>query len=476
MSYIFQILPPRREYLKTGYSKLIEFLTLAVDNLLSVLHKIKRIGASDGLNEYEKSRLGIFNYLNFFQLLSGVIVPASGIFYAGKIPLSGWLVACMPPLVSIVVLFLNKRYKYQDALLVYFILYPVFTCLSYINGVNFGVELSFILYGILAVFFIRDIGYMIFSISFSMVSYFILSVVLKKYPYQLEQINFIAYLFNQLLAIIYIFYGLYLIKKENANYQASMLITNAVLQKNNGEIQKQAQELDQLNSLKNKLFSVISHDLKAPMYALRNLFDDMQKQNMPAKEIKSLIPDVKNDLNYTVSLMDNLLQWAKSQMQAHTVNAGAINVKEMIDGVLKVLYLQAEAKKIHIENKAIDGFNAWADRDMINLVLRNLISNAIKFSPSGGKISIGTFEQSLFTEVYVKDAGKGISQEEMKKIGGQEFYSSNGTAQEQGTGLGLMLCKEFLAKNNGQLRIQSEPGKGSIFSFTLPKPEEQRTS
>jgi signal transduction histidine kinase len=208
------------------------------------------------------------------------------------------------------------------------------------------------------------------------------------------------------------------------------------------------------------------------MYALRNLFEDMQRQDMPADEIKSLIPDVKNDLNYTVSLMDNLLQWAKSQMQADTINADTHNVKEMIDEVMQVLYLQAEAKKIHIENKVVDGYNIWADRDMINLVLRNLISNAIKFSPSGGKISIGMFDQSQFTEIYVKDAGKGISNEEMKKIAGQEFYTSNGTAQEQGTGLGLLLCKEFLAKNNGQLRIQSEPGKGSVFSFTLPKPDD----
>ena len=471
MSYILQVLQPRREYFRVGYLRLAEFLKLVANNLLSVLHRIKRIGVTDEMNEYEKSRLGIFNYLNFFQLISGVIVPVFGIFQSGKIPVTGWLIACMPPLLSVFVLLLNKRQKFQDALLVYFIFYPVFTCLSYINGINFGVELSFILYGILAVFFIRDIGYMIFSISFSMISYFILTVVLKKYPYQLEQINYAGYLLNQALAIIYIFYGLYLIKKENANYQASMQINNAVLQKNNDEIQKQAQELDQLNSLKNKLFSVISHDLKAPMYALRNMFDDMQRQDMPASEIKSLIPDIKNDLNYTVSLMDNLLQWAKSQMQAHTVNADTHNIKEMIDEVMQVLYLQAEAKKIHIENKVADGYNIWADRDMINLVLRNLISNAIKFSPSGAKISIGTYDQSQFTEIYVKDSGKGISKEEMKKIGGQEFYTSNGTAQEQGTGLGLLLCKEFLAKNNGQLRIQSEPGKGSVFSFILPKAE-----
>ena len=470
MSLIFQILQPRREYFKTGYSKLVDLLNLSAKNLLSVLHRIKRTGVTGEMNEHEKSRLGIFNYLNFFQLISGAIVPILGIFQPGNIPLSGWVLACMPPFLSAIVLFLNSRYKFQEALLVYFVFYPLFTCLSYINGINFGIELSFVLYGILAVFFIRDIGYMTFSISFSMVSYFILVVVLKKYQYHLEKINFIGYLINQGLAIIYIFYGLYLIKKENSEYQLSILVNNETLQKNNLEIQKQAQELDQLNSLKNKLFSVISHDLKAPMYALRNLFEDIQKQDMPAEEIKELVPDVKNDLNYTVSLMDNLLQWAKSQMQAYTIKAEAHNIREMIDEVSRVLYLQADAKKIHIENKAAEGYNIWADRDMINLVLRNLISNAIKFSPAGAKIFVGTFDQKEVTEIYVKDSGKGITPDEMKKIGSQDFYTSNGTAHEQGTGLGLMLCKEFLAKNNGKLRIQSEPGKGSVFSFILPRP------
>jgi two-component system, sensor histidine kinase and response regulator len=105
---------------------------------------------------------------------------------------------------------------------------------------------------------------------------------------------------------------------------------------------------------------------------------------------------------------------------------------------------------------------------MIHLVLRNLISNAIKFTPARGNISVGASELASFTEVYVQDSGNGIGQKEMKKINNQEFYSTNGTASEQGTGLGLMLCKEFLVKNDGCLRIESEPGKGSIFSFTLP--------
>jgi signal transduction histidine kinase len=302
-----------------------------------------------------------------------------------------------------------------------------------------------------------------------MISYFVLSVIWKTYPYQLEQSNFIAYLINQGLAIIYIFYGLYLIKTENANYNTALQQTNREIQNQASQLQEQARELDQLNSLKNKLFSVISHDLKAPMYALRNLFDNMQVQKMPAKEIKAFIPDIKKDLNYTVSLMENLLQWAKSQMQAHTVRAEALDVKEVIDEVVQLLHLQTEAKKIQIENKATGPVYIWADRDMINLVLRNLVSNAVKFTPPGGQISIGTHEMASFAEIYIQDSGTGISPAELKKINGQDFYSTNGTAQEQGTGLGLMLCKEFLAKNGGQMHIESEVGKGSTFSFTLPK-------
>lgn len=467
MGYSTQLFQLRRPP-KIRFTDLVDFLKQIPKRLLFVLQKIKCIGITSDMTAQERSKLGIFNHLNFFQFITGIIVPVAGLFNAHKFPVFGWLIVCLPALVSVAVLVMNAYHKHQTALLTYFIFYPLFICISYINGISLGAELSFILYGILSVFFIQDIGYMIFSISFSMVSYFFLSVVLKKFTYQLEEINFIAYLVNQVLAIIYIFLGLYLIKTENGNYNTALQQTNIEIQKQSSLLQEQAQELDQLNSLKNKLFSVISHDLKAPMYALRNLFDNMQSQNMPAEEIKSMIPEVKNDLNYTVSLMENLLHWAKSQMQSHSVRPQEINLTSLIDEVTHLLHLQAEAKNIHIENKATGPVYAWADHDMINLVLRNLVSNAIKFTPQGGSISVGASELSSFAEVYVQDTGKGMSHKEMEKVNSQDFYTTNGTAQEQGTGLGLMLCKEFLVKNDGYLRIESKINKGSVFSFTLP--------
>jgi signal transduction histidine kinase len=346
-----------------------------------------------------------------------------------------------------------------------------------------GIELHFILYGVLAVFFLQDIGYMIFTIALSMINYFVVSVVLKEHRYELRDEYQFLFFLNHLLSLAFIFYGLFLIKKENTGYQFQLLAKQRALHKKNLEIKKQKEvilekarlleaqkaELTELNSLKSKLFSVIAHDLKTPMYALRNLFRNMHQQNQPAEEIKTLVPDVLMDLNYTIGLMENLLQWSKTQMQANQVRPEELNISSMIQEVLHLLRLQAEAKQIYIETKNQQPVYVFADKDMVNLVLRNLLSNAIKFTPQQGTIEVGVNEATSFVEIYVQDSGMGISKEALQKINENNFYTTKGTASESGTGLGLMLCKEFLAKNGGKMHIESEAGKGSIFSFTLPR-------
>ena len=459
-------------------------LQVLKQKILSLRGKIKTIGFSTAMDDYEKRKLSIFNQLNFLQLLSGIIIPVIGCFRNDRLPINIWITSCLPAVASILVLYLNKRHKHLPALLSYFLLYPFLTCVVYLNGINPGIELSFIFFGILSVFFLKDIGYMLFSVAWSMINFFILAVVLKHFRYPLEEFDRPLYMFNQLVAIAFIFYGLYLIKKENTGYQFRILKKNRDLNRINLEVQKQnkviaekatllkkqAAELGELNSLKSKLFSVISHDLKAPMYALRNLFNDSEKYNMPAESLKKMLPEVVKDLNYTVGLMENLLQWAKSQMQAEAINTGKVNVTQLIVDVLQLLRLQAETKKIYIEHKIEMPVFVSADREMINLVLRNLLSNAIKFTPENGRISVGANELSSFVEIYVQDNGLGLSAEALEKINESNFYSTKGTASESGTGLGLMLCKDFLIKNGGQMHIESQVGKGSVFSFTLPKP------
>jgi signal transduction histidine kinase len=302
---------------------------------------------------------------------------------------------------------------------------------------------------------------MICSIGFSMISYFVLAVMLKRYPFQLEQANNIAYLLNQAIAILYIFYGLFLLQAENARFNKSLLAANAAMQ-------KQAAELQELNSLKSKLFSVISHDLKAPMYALRNLFESIQAQDIPGREIKQMIPEIKKDLNDTVGLMENLLQWSRSQMQADMARPVSIDLKSLMEDVLRVLHLQAQGKEIEVKLAIKSQTNAWADADMLHLVLRNLLSNAIKFTKPGGHVEMGVRQVESGIELFVLDSGNGIAPDVLAKIEAGEFHSSYGTNQEQGTGLGLLLCREFLSRNQSQLRIDTIPGTGSRFSFRLP--------
>ena len=452
-------------------------------NSLNLLSYIKSLGYSDTLDQYELLKLGIFNQLNFFQLLAGIFFLGACLFHH-QFP--GWacIVAGMPAVINILVLYLNKRYMHQAALIAYFILQPLATSFIFMNSINLGLDLYFILYGILAVFFLKDIGLMIFSICFSMINFFILSVVLKQFIYQLENINNLLYLVNEGVTIVFIFYGLYLIKKENTVYQLSILDKNNDLQHKNVHIQlqtdkikenaslleKQTQELTELNALKNKLFSIISHDLKAPMYAMRNFFSEVQQNNMPARELKKMIPNVVNDLTYTTGLMDNLLQWSRAQMQSNATYPQKVDIGKSIEENMQLLRRQSDAKQISIETNSGENIYGFMDKDMLNLVLRNLISNAIKFTPEKGNIKIGVHENCTLVEVYVQDNGTGISPEALKKINGNDFYSTKGTASESGTGLGLRLCKEFIAKNGGQLYIESRPGEGSTFSFSLPKP------
>src|SRR5690606_18543179 len=155
-------------------------------------------------------------------------------------------------------------------------------------------------------------------------------------------------------------------------------------------------------------------------------------------------------------------------MNADAVKPVEVDVNPLVEEVIQILRLQAEQKNISITTSIDKSVAVFADADMLHLVLRNLLSNAIKFTPAGGTVAIEANTAGQFAEVFVIDSGKGMEPADIKKIRENAFFTTTGTANESGTGLGLMLCKEFLAKNGGQLHIESEPGKGSIISFILP--------
>ena len=439
------------------------------------LEEIKSLGLTKTMDELEKGKLSVFNQLNFFQFIAGLLVPLVCLLQNHPFSLGSFIIACLPAMVNLVALYLNFSILSEAGMFAYFIFYPLIASIVYMNGLNLGVELFFILNGILAVFFLPQISQMLFSVGLSMISYFMLVAMHSSYPFQLQTQNFYLYLFNQITAIVFIFYALFLIKKESNVYQFGILASNRALQENNTKIERQkkeieqkAAELEELNLFKNKLLSIISHDMKTPMYALRNLFGSMQQPDFSGDEIKAMIPDVVTELNYTTGLIENLLQWVKSQMDSGSVSTILLDMNAITEEVINVQHLQARSKLISISREIASAAYVMGDRDMVTLVLRNLLSNAIKFTPERGRICVGAVAEGKNYRISVTDNGIGMDSATIDRINEQNYYSTNGTAQENGTGLGLMLCKDFLQKNGGSLSISSTPGKGSTFSFTLP--------
>jgi two-component system sensor histidine kinase/response regulator len=467
-------------------------------NPLFFLHSIKAIGTLTNMDDYEKRKLGIFNLLNVLGFLIGIFLPLVGLTVAGiQLSAFAWIVTFSPAMVSILVLVLNYYRRHEVGILSYFIMYPILTALVYRVSFDIGIELFFLLYGVLSVFFLSRFLYIAIAFFLTLSCYFYVFVFTKDYSFALVQMNFPFYVLNHLLPACFIFYALFLIKKENTLYQFGILEKNRELNRVNLELnnanhelnrvnleikkqsavidekarllQKQTNELKELNSMKNKLFSVISHDLKTPLYALRNLFRSVQQYDLPAEEIKVYIPEVVNNLNYTTSLMENLLHWVKTQMQVNVMHPQLIELGALVKEANDVLRLQADSKQIKIAFKNDNAVYIYADRDMISLVIRNLLSNAIKFTPAGGSIEIGIVEKLTLVELYVKDSGVGMEPQVIKQLFENKYFSTQGTANETGTGLGLMLCNDFISRNGGNIKVNSEVGKGSVFSFALPR-------
>ena len=445
---------------------------------LGLTTRICHWGISPAMSESDRKKLIIFNRLNLFQLAGGLLLIIA-LVSSTKFSVSTYISLFIPLAISVLVLVLNRMQRYESALFSYFLLYPIATSNIYLRSINFGCELYFILFGILSIFFIQDRARMIFSIALSMTSYFVLAVLWQDYAVQVKTVHPVIYLAVQVSAILLIFYALFLLKNEQSRFQFKILAKNHVLQAKNEQIQQQNQqieakaaELEEINLVKNKLFSVISHDLRAPIYALRNVFQHVKDYDLPGEEIKGLIPDVLNDVNHVTDLMENLLQWARSQMGGHKAYPAVFEISDISKRITGQLRNQALAKQIVLDDQIQEGLSAFGDREMISIVLRNLTSNAIKYTPLNGRITLGVRETRSHMEIFVRDNGVGISRDALRKIKSCTFYTSKGTASEGGTGLGLMLSREFIMKNGGQLQIKSSLGKGSEFSFTVPKVKE----
>ncbi len=237
------------------------------------------------------------------------------------------------------------------------------------------------------------------------------------------------------------------------------------------ELKKSERQLRELNATKDKFFSIIAHDLKNPIGAFKNVLELLYEnfQDFTKEEILEFIEPLKDSSNQLFALLENLLLWARTQTGKIQLEPIEFNLADLIKSNVSLLKFQAENKQIDLSYQAPGQLMVFADFNTINTVIRNLINNAIKFTPKGGRIIVTATNQDNNALVIVEDNGIGMSEETISKLFRIDVHHTTlGTAQEKGTGLGLILCKEFVQANGGQIWVESEEGKGSKFFFTIP--------
>lgn len=236
----------------------------------------------------------------------------------------------------------------------------------------------------------------------------------------------------------------------------------------NEKLKLQSEELLALNKLKDRLFSIVSHDMRSPLMNLKEIITLTNEGSLTEAEFKSFLPTLARNIEHTSGLLENILYWSMNQLKGEVLNPQQFDLHITSNDKLELFRRIASEKGIRVENNIPENTLVYADQNMIDLVLRNLIANSIKFCRKDDLITLTANKHTGYIKVCVADTGVGISEANKARLFGSETFSTKGTGNEQGTGLGLMLCKEFVEKNRGTISIESTQGVGSCFCFTLP--------
>lgn len=286
-------------------------------------------------------------------------------------------------------------------------------------------------------------------------------------PYDGYKLIFYALL--AAFAVVLVFFVLFYRKRNSRlQYTRELEAKNQKIELQNEAILEQSKHLENINKVKDKLFSIVSHDLKDSLTSTKGFIDLLKEGQLSQEEFHNLLPELSENANNASLLLFNLLNWSKSQMQSLKPKPSLFDVQEVFYDKIKLVDQKMQSKGITLVDNTLRDF-VYADRSMTEIIIQNLLANAVKFCKSSDSITIANTISNGKAIISVSDSGVGISKENQQKLFGNNTFTTVGTGNEKGTGLGLTICRELVELNQGRIWVDSEINKGSTFFVELPK-------
>lgn len=358
-----------------------------------------------------------------------------------------------------VFLVINYYSFVQTARIILSILSTASLCLSSIKFQN-GNE-YYLITNLVVVSLILKRTSSIIWLSFLIMTCFIFIRFTDTTTWMLEPLPHSRVLINMTSALILAFLGLIYYRYEQAFYEKQ-------LQKSQLTLETKNSELAESNITKEKLFSIIAHDLRSPIAQLKNTLDLLNRQLLTPEEFNKLVEHISLNVKQLQGGLDNLLQWSNSQLDGIEVKEQKVDFSATIGQVSSLMQAELENKSIQLHIQSDGGF-IWADSNHLQLVLRNLLSNAVKYSYKNSMIEVCHYTLNHEAIISIADEGDGMDKSTSDRLfSGANIISKRGTLNERGTGLGLKLCKEFVEKNNGRIWVEARQPKGTVFFVSFP--------
>ncbi|MFT3844727.1 MAG: HAMP domain-containing sensor histidine kinase [Lacibacter sp.] len=416
-------------------------------------------GDYETLNSYEQRRYITFTFFStiaiFVSFIRLVYVNFfSPVHYDSVVKFINTIPFALSILLSLIV---NARNYKKVLIIMYFIIPVVLSVTHYYTG-DEGVENFILLFIILAFFFFDKPVELLVAFFYNSIHYLIISH--RDYFYLSGKVLLPPYdatlaIYNNVTSMLLIFLSFYISKMQLWKYEKT--VTNRTI------------ELENLNTFKDKIFSTIAHDLKSPMAANLTLLKGLENNKyLSNDQYKENIGDIRRSVENTNELVFDMLTWAKNELQKTEPVMEKLSLKDIVCEIKRELNYKAEEKNIQLTCSTDENATIVGDKNTVKIILRNLVSNAIKFTASGGNVNITSHHSLKKYSIIVEDNGIGIHPEKINSLFNGSLYTTKGTNNETGTGLGLVICNSLAKKFNGSLEIDSEINNGTRVKLSLP--------